>query len=216
MSPGIPSQSVDGEPAAEIVLDAVNIRGLAHPLRVRMLGVLRERGPATATSLAEALGESTGSTSYHLRQLAEYGFVIDAPGLGKGRERWWQAAHRMTSFDFSENADTDTEMLGIEYLQGVATYNCAAIASWVGHVAQQPQQWRDAGTMSDWLLRLTPSRSRELAAELSAIVERFQQESASGQESGSGAAVGAPPAAEVATVVVQFQVLPKPDHPLES
>ncbi|NEE24033.1 helix-turn-helix transcriptional regulator, partial [Streptomyces sp. SID7982] len=51
-------------------VDARTLRSLAHPLRIRLLNTLREFGPATASKLGERLGESSGATSYHLRQLA--------------------------------------------------------------------------------------------------------------------------------------------------
>ena len=38
-------------------------------------------------------GESS-ATSYHLRQLAAYGFVVEDPGHGRGRERYWRAVER--------------------------------------------------------------------------------------------------------------------------
>lgn len=66
-------------------------KALAHPLRVKMFHALGRR-PATATMLAEALGESTGSTSYHLRQLARHGLIEEDAGRGTGRERWWRPA----------------------------------------------------------------------------------------------------------------------------
>ena len=68
------------------------LRVLAHPMRQRILRYLREAGPATSTTLASDLGENSGIMSYHLRQLAEHGFVQEVPGRGQGRERWWQAA----------------------------------------------------------------------------------------------------------------------------
>jgi len=82
-------------------LDPRSLRGLAHPLRMRLLSTLRHDGPATASQLAEKLGESSGATSYHLRQLAAHGFVEDDPERGKGRERWWRAAKEGTRFDDS-------------------------------------------------------------------------------------------------------------------
>lgn len=69
--------------------DTARARGLAHPLRVRLLGALQEAGRGTATSLAAALGESTGATSYHLRQLARHGLV--AEDAAPGRARWWRS-----------------------------------------------------------------------------------------------------------------------------
>lgn len=84
-------------------LDAHSLRGLAHPLRIRLLGDLRLHGPATASQLAERLGESSGATSYHLRQLAAYGFVEDAPSTaravsaGGGRPRTARSSTRRWS-----------------------------------------------------------------------------------------------------------------------
>jgi len=78
-------------------LDLDALRLLAHPLRRRIEKELR-RGPVTATSLAKALGESTGLTSYHLRELARHGFVEEVPHLRRGRERWWQFAPKDRRF----------------------------------------------------------------------------------------------------------------------
>ena len=79
--------------------DAAIMQSLSHPLRMRLLGLLRVEGPSTATKLASQVGESSGLTSYHLRQLASVGLVTDAePGdladvqQTGGRERWWKAA----------------------------------------------------------------------------------------------------------------------------
>ncbi|MDN4479616.1 ArsR/SmtB family transcription factor [Demequina muriae] len=71
-------------------LDAAALKGLAHPLRVDILDSLAMAGPATASLLADRLGESSGATSYHLRQLARHGFVEEDPDRGTGRERWWR------------------------------------------------------------------------------------------------------------------------------
>src|SRR4029453_16773762 len=72
-------------------LDGPSLKALAPPLRMRLLAELRYHGPATATKLGEALGESSGATSYHLRVLAAHGFVVDDTaaygGRGRGRRR---------------------------------------------------------------------------------------------------------------------------------
>lgn len=66
-------------------------RVLANPLRRRMLAYLQQHREANSTSLAKALGESTGTTSYHLRKLAELRFIEEIPERSAGRERWWRA-----------------------------------------------------------------------------------------------------------------------------
>jgi DNA-binding transcriptional ArsR family regulator len=65
-------------------------RTLANPLRRRILSHLQQHREANSTSLARALGENTGTTSYHLRKLAEQGFVEEVLEKSDGRERWWR------------------------------------------------------------------------------------------------------------------------------
>jgi DNA-binding transcriptional ArsR family regulator len=82
--------------------DAQRWKALAHPLRQEMLRHLRQHGPATSTTLASALGESTGTTSYHLRVLADAGVIEEVPGQRNGRERWWRTFptdHREPDYD---------------------------------------------------------------------------------------------------------------------
>lgn len=75
-------------PPAELAPAA--LRALAHPLRIRILDLLPSHGPLTASKLGEIVGESSGSTSYHLRQLAKHGLVREVEGRGTARERWWE------------------------------------------------------------------------------------------------------------------------------
>ena len=73
-----------------VVGDAKRWKAMSHPLRREMLRHLDEHGPATSTTLAEALGENTGTTSYHLRVLADAGVIEEVPERANGRERWWR------------------------------------------------------------------------------------------------------------------------------
>lgn len=157
-------------------LDARSLRGLAHPLRMRLLNALRRRGPATASQLAEKLGESSGATSYHLRQLAAHGFVEDAPERGKGRERWWQAAHRGVLFDGTLLEDRDPEVRGAAdlFLHEVANTHTQELATWLGTRHDWSEEWRRSSDMSDWTLSLTPERARELSDKMYELVERYR------------------------------------------
>jgi len=67
-------------------------------MRWRLVEELHFAGPATATELAERVGESPANCSWHLRQLAKYGFVEEAPG-GRGRQRPWQIVVRRYEVD---------------------------------------------------------------------------------------------------------------------
>ena len=65
------------------------MRALAHPVRLALLEALTDAGQLTATEAGERVGESPANTSFHLRQLAKYGFVEEAEG-GTGRRRPWK------------------------------------------------------------------------------------------------------------------------------
>ncbi|MFE9770755.1 ArsR/SmtB family transcription factor [Streptomyces sp. NPDC005931] len=177
-------------------LDARSLRGLAHPLRMQLLNALRRGGPATASQLAARLGESSGATSYHLRQLATHGFVEDAPEHGKGRERWWRAVHDGVSFDDALLGDRDPGVRGAAdlFLHEVANQHTQELATWIGTREDWPETWRSSSDMSDWTLRLTPELARELIERMHDLVESYRAHD------------GGPPAAE--QVRVHSHVIP--------
>src|SRR5689334_20204874 len=65
------------------------LRAMAHPFRLRLLDVMIRRGTLTSAEAAEATGENTGTCSFHLRQLAKYGYIEPAEPRD-GRERRWK------------------------------------------------------------------------------------------------------------------------------
>lgn len=94
-----------GVSVAPVAVELEALKALAHPLRVRILHVLTTRGPQTSSSLAVELGESTGSTSYHLRQLEAKGFIAEDASLGTARERWWRRAVDLVQLRTKDLAD---------------------------------------------------------------------------------------------------------------
>ncbi len=157
-------------------LDARSLRGLAHPLRMQLLDTLRFDGPATASQLAAKLGESSGSTSYHLRQLAAHGFITDAPEHGKGRERWWQAASQGLRFDDSLLNHSSPEVRGAAemYLQEVALTQARDLSSWLGERTNWPEEWNRTWDMSSATLRLTPTLAGELIEKMHALLNEYR------------------------------------------
>ncbi|MFM9447690.1 ArsR/SmtB family transcription factor [Streptomyces acidiscabies] len=156
-------------------LDARSLRGLAHPLRIQLLTALRRGGPATASQLAEKLGESSGSTSYHLRQLAEYGFVEDAPEHGKGRERWWKAVHDGIRLPDTVREDPDPTVRGAVsvLMHEIATTHALEHSTYVGTARDWSEEWQRAADSSDWTLRLTPAVAAELGADIHRLLVAY-------------------------------------------
>lgn len=163
-----PTQQL-GTPRA-VALDARSARGLAHPLRLKILGWLRTDGPATATMVGAALGLNTGATSYHLRQLATYGFVVEDPERGTPRERWWRAAHASTTYGGLEQSE------GREaFVRAVARTATERIQRAAETNAILPEGWRAVSTFSDWVFRLTPQEAGQLRRELFEVLDRYRR-----------------------------------------
>lgn len=149
------------------------LKALTHPVRVRMLGMLRIDGPATSTTLAQRLGLNTGATSYHLRQLAQHGFIEDDPDhASAGRERWWRASAGATR---THEGDADPDVTDA-YLQSVVTVLAGQVQQAVEERPLLPVAWREATTFSDWVLRVSPARAVEVRDRIAALLEEVEEE----------------------------------------
>src|SRR4051794_7313340 len=91
------------------------MRAYAHPLRLKLVGLLRRLGPHTATQAAEALGDTVPNCSFHLRQLAKYGLVERVEG-SDARERPWKASAMATSWD--DGGDAPEMRAAADHLTG--------------------------------------------------------------------------------------------------
>jgi predicted ArsR family transcriptional regulator len=150
--------------------DAREMRVLAHPVRIRLRQMLYERGTATATELAEMIGESPANCSWHLRQLAKYGFVEEAGG-GKGRHRPWRPApHGLTWGDSDESGEVAAagDALDTQFVE----QEVAALRDWQAWRRTDPPQWQQAATWMQNIDWLTAEELAELNEALLAIVIR--------------------------------------------
>ncbi len=151
--------------------DTAAFKALTHPLRIRLLGLLRQDGPATASELAARTGESSASTSYHLRVLAKYDFIGEAEHRD-GRERRWRAVHEVTTWSnaaVAGSGDTTRAFLAAVH-RAQADHFERSLARHqrnldAGRVAPE---WLEPSGVTDLLVRLTP----ESLAELFEMVER--------------------------------------------
>ena len=80
-------------PVVQPVNDPRVLRALAHPVRGRILDEIEAAGPVRAADVARELGIPANQASFHLRQLAKYGLVEEAPEEARDkRDRVWRAA----------------------------------------------------------------------------------------------------------------------------
>jgi DNA-binding transcriptional ArsR family regulator len=187
------------------VTDVESLRALAHPIRSKMLALLRYEGPATASELGRRFGESSGSASYHLRQLARYGFVEEDPEQPNRRDRRWRAASRITSWSRADMAtDPDGREISDTLERRQALGAMEAFQRWVAQRDSLDPRWADAGGLFDDLLRLTPSQAVRLDNELSAVFARYRTDPPPPDD----------PDEPVAHVRVHQQLLPFEEMPL--
>jgi predicted ArsR family transcriptional regulator len=147
------------------------LRALAHPLRPRLLGLLRRDGPLTATQAGKLVGESPASCSFHFRQLARFGLVEEAGG-GRGRERPWQATAQFTSWPSGAD-DPELAAAGQQFERVVAGRYLDRTLGWIERRRDESAEWQDAAVFSDAMLFLTVEELAELNRELQAIIDRF-------------------------------------------
>lgn len=163
------------EPLKVKRLDPRSVRALAHPLRARLLTSLRVDGPGTATTLGARLGESSGATSYHLRVLADHGFIEEDRSRGRGRERWWRSAHDVTSWRPDQFGDDPGARAAEQWLTGFgARHAMAVLDDWIARRPSTEPAWVAASDASDHRLVMTPSQLRALVDELNAVVLRHR------------------------------------------
>lgn len=157
-----------------IHLDARTIKVLAHPLRMRLLGLLRVEGPSTATDLAEQTGNNSGATSYHLRQLAEVGLVSDEPELGNKRQRFWKASQQGMSWRDTEHDDEPDAQAASEWLtRHMHRMYGRWVDDWLDARSEWSSQWRDAADQSDYGVTVTPDQLVEIERRVREIYEEY-------------------------------------------
>lgn len=155
------------------------MRALAHPLRLRLLGELRMSGPATVGRLSEVVDEAPGNVSYHLATLARHGFVVEVPERARDRrERWWAAAHDVTSWE-PVDALADPEQRAASHVlrRAILQRYAQALEGYLDAEPQLDPAWVRGTASGDSFLHLTAGELQELRAELEALAARWDARS---------------------------------------
>lgn len=186
-------------------IDARAMKAFAHPLRMAMYDYLNDHGSATATMLAHHTGESTGQTSYHLRQLERHGFVEEDAGRGSGRERWW----RSLGFSMEGGAllqDSTARQAVVATLQHQIASRAQSLAEWFDRAVHEDLPWQDASLNS----RTTALMTAEEAAELNAALMSLTHEHLERTRERHGHASGATTGDDVRRVRLYIDLFPLP------
>ena len=176
MSAESPGAEKRTRPTVKRLDDPRTMRALAHPLRLKLLGLLRVEGPQTATSLASMVEESVPLVSYHLRQLAEHGFIEPDPELARdNRERWWRSSHDRTQWSEVDFLDKPEKIeLAHTLTSQVNRFHFEAIDNYAREQASWTREWIDASDNSDWWRRLNAAQLKQMRDELHAVIEKWE------------------------------------------
>ena len=148
------------------------LRAIAHPLRNRILAEMSATGPVRAADVARDLGIPANQASFHLRQLAKYGIVEQAPGLGRDRrDRVWQlVAPDGLSADLTElrHSPGGPEAIAVWRRQAAAWTHTVVDAAYTDLPTEDTHK-----AITEQALRLTKTEAEQLTDEISQLLRRW-------------------------------------------
>jgi predicted ArsR family transcriptional regulator len=178
------------------------LRAIAHPLRMRLLGLLRFEGPLTATEAGGRLGQSAANTSYHLRQLAKWGLVEEAEG-GSGRQRPWQATSYFIGF--ADVVDSPEMAAAVQELGAfILRRQTENVLRWLDAKESEPAEWQEASAMDDTQMYLTVEELAEFSRRLRELAAEYTDRTLSGERPPEGARL-------VTAILFAFPYIGPPD-----
>jgi len=164
----------EGEPAPGHLADEASLRALAHPIRWALIEALSVEGTATAARCAEIIGQSHASCSFHLRQLARFGLVEQAPTTSR-RDRPWRLTSVRQSWSAGPTGDAARDRAAHDLTRVFVHRETERIRRWVGDQASAPIEWRRAAFHTGVLTWLTPAELDEMSDAVSAVMQRYAE-----------------------------------------
>ena len=180
--------------------DPKAMRAVAHPVRIALLEVLGTEGPLTATQAGELIGESPTTCSFHLRQLAKYGFIEEVAGVA-GRKRPWRLVH--TGLSFSDVSDDPETRLAATALSRVLhDFYLDRLKEGLALRRDTPTEWQKATGASEFLLYVTVDELQAFDEQMNALVKPFVERIGNPKKRPRGAV----------PIEVLFFAYPRPPH----
>jgi DNA-binding transcriptional ArsR family regulator len=158
----------------EEVRDPRAMRALAHPVRVALLDHLLHAGPATATQCAAVVGESPSACSYHLRTLARYGFVEEAPD-GHGRERPWRARRRRLRFSSSPDQPLEQQAAASLLRERFLERDEQIFQQYLRNEHAEPPEWQAQAVLSRSTVYLTVEEAQAFNDQFLAMIQLYER-----------------------------------------
>ncbi|MFR9756115.1 helix-turn-helix domain-containing protein [Streptomyces sp. TR06-5] len=162
----------------ERITDLTRLKAFTNPLRMQLYRMLFASGTATASQLAQQVDQAPSLVSYHLRKLAEHGFVVEAAGgSADGRERWWQvASEEGWGFRDADFADTPEGAAAVGAVdRGLLDTRVAQYRTYLDRKTAWGRAWHDAAFSSEWVLDLTPDELARMSDEFEQLALRWRE-----------------------------------------
>ncbi|MBN6056292.1 helix-turn-helix transcriptional regulator [Nonomuraea sp. RK-328] len=157
----------------ESLSDPKAMRALAHPARLAILSRLGAGDSVTATDVAEEAGITPSAASYHLRMLAKYGFVEDAPPRGDGRERLWKAVDKSFAVGRLPDDQPDVREAKDLLIQAFRKEADEEARRALANHDQEPHEWREATHFGRTILRVDAAELARLAHEIEKLLQPY-------------------------------------------
>ncbi|SCL68938.1 ArsR/SmtB family transcription factor [Micromonospora peucetia] len=164
-------------PDVRHVTDSRVLAALSHPLRRRLMDVLKVHGPSTVGQLAERTGQAPANTSHHLKVLAGAELVEEAPELARDRrERWWRLVTRGVRWSQSDfDADPAARAVADAATSLNLDRHVALARAWQATDDPSRAAWGEGPFSTDRWLRLTPEELAELGSEMNDLLARWAE-----------------------------------------
>ena len=162
-----------------LLSDIEALKALAHPLRQQMLTRLQQQGPATSADMATEFNVDRGAASYHLRQLARFGFVEEDTERSAGRRRYWRAVAQDMRLP---NGPVDTEVAAVAFEIGRQWVERSEsdLHAYLSH-RETFGEFAVAAQHSFGGTALTPQELAQFGEEYIALLSRWHREPAAGR-----------------------------------
>ncbi len=154
------------------ITDIQVMKAMSHPVRMSLIEALMLYGPQTATEVGEKIGETATTCSFHLRQLAKYGFIEETPG-GKGRSRPWRLANVSVSVDFDE-LSPGAALQATQLMLMARSRSLGRLDTWRQAQHSFSREWRSAATESQYVLFVTAGELKEVTQAVHEILYKYQ------------------------------------------
>jgi DNA-binding transcriptional ArsR family regulator len=157
------------------ITDPRVLRAIAHPLRTDIFFELYSRGSGRAADLAVALGVPANQVSFHLRTLAKYGLIEEAPEEARDRrDRVWRPAGESLNWS-SKNFE------GKPGGEAAIRFWHRHSAAWMHelveayHAEPGPEDKGTSRVANDVPMQLTKAEAEQAASEVYEVLKRWNQ-----------------------------------------